>query len=56
VCHLEKKEVEPKNKIQIYKSEYITTLIYGVENWPFTTKYKIRIPATEMKFLRRIEE
>jgi hypothetical protein len=49
-----KKEVKPKTKIQIYKSVYIRTLIYGTESWPVTTKYENRIIATEMKFLRRI--
>jgi hypothetical protein len=46
---LGKKEVEPKTKIQIYKSVYIPTLTYGAESWPLTTKYESRIIATEMK-------
>jgi hypothetical protein len=48
------KEVEPKTKIQIYKSVYIPTLTYGAESWPLTTKHESRIIATEIKFLRRI--
>jgi hypothetical protein len=50
---LEKKEVEPKTKIQIHKSVYIPTLTYRVESWLLTTKHESRIIATEMKFLRR---
>jgi hypothetical protein len=49
-----KKEVDPKTKIQIYKSVYIPTLIYGAESWPLTIKHESRIIVTEMKFLRRI--
>jgi hypothetical protein len=49
-----KKEVEPKAKIQIYKSVHIPTLKYGAESWQITTKHESRIVATEMKFLRRI--
>jgi hypothetical protein len=44
--------VDPKTKIQIYKSEHIPTLIYGAESCPLTSKYENRIIATEMKFLR----
>jgi hypothetical protein len=51
---LGKKQVEPKTKIQIYKSVYIPSLTYGVESWPLTTKHESRIIATEMKLLRRI--
>jgi hypothetical protein len=49
---LGKKEVDLKTKIQIYKSVYILTLIYGAESWPLTTKHENRIIATETKFLR----
>jgi hypothetical protein len=51
---LGKKEVDPKTKIQIYKSVHIPTLTYGAESWPLTTRHENRIIATEMKFLRRI--
>jgi hypothetical protein len=51
---LGKKEVDPKTKIQIYKSVHIPTLIYGAESWPLTTRHENRIIVTEMKCLRRI--
>jgi hypothetical protein len=51
---LGKKEVDPKTKIQIYRSVYIPTLTCGAESWPLTTKHESRIIATGMKFLRRI--
>jgi uncharacterized protein YdeI (BOF family) len=33
---LGKKEVEPKTKVQIYKSVYIPASTYGAEIWPLT--------------------
>jgi hypothetical protein len=36
---LGKKEVDPKTKIQIYKSVHIPALAYGAESWPLTTKH-----------------
>jgi hypothetical protein len=51
---LGKKKVEPKTKIQIYKTVYIPTLKYGAESWPLTTKHESRIIAKEMKSLRRV--
>jgi hypothetical protein len=50
---LGKKEVDPKTKIQIYKSVHIPTSTYGAESWPLTTKHENRIIATEIKFIRR---
>jgi hypothetical protein len=51
---LGKKEVDPKTKVQIYKSVHIPTLTHGADNWPLTTKHENVIIITLMNFLRRI--
>ena len=51
---LGKKEVDPKTKLQIYKSVQIPTLIYGAESWPLNTKHENTIIATKTKLIRRI--
>ena len=43
-----------QTKLQVYKSVYEPTLLYGAESWPVTTKIESQIVAVEMKFLRRI--
>jgi hypothetical protein len=48
------REVDPKTKIQIYKSVHIPTLIHGAESWQLATKHENRIIATEMKFIRTV--
>ena len=49
-----KKEVSEKTKMQIYRTVFLPTLLYGSESWARTTKTDQRITATEMKYLRRV--
>ena len=49
-----KPEVGKEAKLQIYKSIYQPTLLYGAETWARTTKTDGQIEAAEMKFLRRV--
>ena len=51
---INKKEIEPKTKLQIYQSIYLPTLLYGCETWARTTKVDSQVTAAEMKYLRRV--
>ena len=50
-----KKEISTKVKIQVYKTVYIPTLLYGSETWVMLDKHKSRITSSEMKYLRKIK-
>ena len=51
---INKKEIETKTKLQIYKTIYVPTLLYGSESWPMNTRIEQQVTATEMKYLRRV--
>ena len=51
---LGKNEISRETKLQIYKSVYVPTLLYGSESWPINHRIESQIVASEMKFLRRI--
>ena len=49
-----KTEIDTKTKLQIYKTVYTPTLLYGAESWPTNDKINQQIQAAEMKYLRRV--
>ena len=48
-----KKELSRKAKLSIDRSIYVP-IIYGHELWVMTERIRSRIPAAEMRFLRRV--
>jgi hypothetical protein len=53
---INKKEVNKKNKIAVYKAIYIPTLTYSCESWTLLDTHRSKIQASEMRFLRRVEK
>ena len=51
---INKREIQQKTKMQIYKTIYLPTLMYGCETWPRTKKADSKITSIEMKYLRRV--
>lgn len=49
-----KKELSKKAKIQLYKTIYVPTILYGAETWAILDKHRSAITASEMRYLRRI--
>ena len=50
-----KRELLKKEKLSIVKIAFVPILIYGHESWVMTEKVHTQEPASEMRFLRRIE-
>ena len=42
-------------KMRVYKAMVIPTMLYGSETWTMMKRYEIRLGATEMAYLRRVE-
>jgi hypothetical protein len=53
---INKKEVNKKTKIAVYKAIYMPTLTYSCESWILLDAHRSKIQASEMRFLRRVEK
>ena len=49
------KKQSKKAKISIFKAVFVPILTYGHEAWVMTKRMRSQVPASEMRFLRRIE-
>ena len=50
-----KRELAKKAKLSIFKTVFVTVLIYGHESWVMTERERSQAQASEMRFLHRIE-
>ena len=50
-----KRELSKKAKLPIFKKVFVPILTYGHESWVMTERVRSHVPASEMRFLRRIE-
>ena len=51
-----KQELLKKAKFSVFKAVLIPILTYGHEWWVVTERVRLQVQASEMRFLRRIEE
>ena len=51
-----KRELSKKAKLSIFIAVFIPILTYGHESWVMTERMRSQVQASEMRFLRRIEE
>ena len=51
-----KRELSKKAKLPIFKAVLVPILTYGHESWVMTERMRSQVHASEMRFLRRIEE
>ena len=51
-----KRELSKKTKLPIFKTVVIPVLTYGHESWVMTDRVRSQVQASEMRFIRRIEE
>lgn len=47
------KEITKKRKFNIYETMVKNVLLYGIETWRITEKYKAKLGAIEMDAMRR---
>ena len=51
-----KQELSKKTKLPIFKTVFVPVLTYGHESWVMTDRVRSQVQASEMRFIRRIEE
>ena len=51
-----KQELSKKTKVPIFKTVFVPVLTYGHESWVMTDRVRSQVQASEMRFIRRIEE
>ena len=51
-----KRELSKKAKLSVFKAIFVPILTYGHESWVMTERMRLQVQASEMSFLRRIEE
>lgn len=52
---LNRREVSKGTKMAVYKSTFLPILTYFSESWILDSRNKSRIPANEMRYLRKVE-
>ena len=50
-----KRELSKKAKLSIFKTVFVSILIYGHESWVMTERVPSQVQASKLRFLRRIE-
>ena len=50
-----KRELSKKAKLSIFKEVFVPILTFGHESWVMTERMRSQVPASEMRFLPRIE-
>ena len=51
-----KRELSKKTKLSIFKTVFVPILTCRHESWVMTERVRLQVQASEMRFLRRIEE
>ena len=51
-----KRELSKKEKLSIFQAVFVPILTYDHESWVMTEKVRAHVQASELRFLRRIEE
>jgi len=51
-----KRELSKKAKLSVFKTVFAPILTYGHESWVMKERIRSQVQASEMRFLRRIEE
>ena len=51
-----KRKLSKKAKLSIFKTVFVRFLTYGSESWVMTKRMRLLVQASEMRFLRTIEE
>ena len=52
---LRRKELSRSTKIKVVNATMMPELMYGCETWSLTKKQQLKVQATQMNVLRRIE-
>jgi len=51
-----KRELSKKAKLSVFKRVFVFILTYGHESWVMAERIRSQVQASEMRYLRRIEE
>ena len=52
---LERRELQKKTKMQVFKAMVVPTLLFGCETWTMQRRHESKLQAFEMMCLRRVE-
>ena len=50
-----KRDLSKKANLSVFKTVFVPILTYGNESWVMTARVRSQVPASEMRFLQRIE-